>query len=341
MRNRLARHAVLPYVMNTMHALVFDRFGGPEVLEYREIPAPVAAPGFALVRLHAIGLNFADVYRRQGNYHLAGEPPWILGYEGAGTIEALGEGAPRDLHVGDRVAFVDSPCANAELAAVSYDRLIPLPGDISFDDAAGSLLQGLTAQYLIHDSYKVKRADRVLVHAAAGGVGSLLLQMLRAKGAHPVALVSTLAKAEIARAHGAASAILYGEGWPQRALEAVAPARGFDVVYDSVGSTLDDSLTAACTGGAVVFYGMAGGDPKPVDPRRLMDESKTLTGGDLWNVITTHAERVRRAEALFESIRTGKLTIDVTARFPLAEGARAHELIESRRSTGKVLLIPE
>lgn len=323
-----------------MHALVFDRFGGSDVLEYREIAAPAPTRGCALVRLRAIGVNFADVYRRQGNYHLAGDPPWILGYEGAGTIEALGEGAPANLRVGDRVAFVDSPHANAEIASVSYDRVIPLPDDISFEDAAGSLLQGLTAQYLIHDSYAVERGNRVLVHAAAGGVGSLLVQMLRAKGAQTVGLVSTEAKAAIARANGADAAVLYGEGWRSRALAAIAPAAGFDVVYDSVGNTLDESLEAARTGGTVVFYGMAGGDPAPVDPRRLMDASKTLTGGDLWNVITTHDERVRRAHALFDLIRSGALKVEISARFPLADGARAHELLESRRSTGKILLIP-
>jgi NADPH2:quinone reductase len=324
-----------------MHALVFDRFGGPDVLEYREIPDPALAPGFAVVRLRAIGLNYADIYRRSGNYHLAGEPPWILGYEGAGTIEAVDSSQPAQFRVGDRVAFADSPRANAELALVSLKRLIPLPDDISFEQAAGSLLQGLTAQFLTDDSYAVGAGDIALVHAAAGGVGSMLLQMLRAKDARAVGLVSSDAKATLARASGAEVALLYGDDWPHRALEAIAPAKGYDVVYDSIGVTLDKSLDVARKGGTVVFYGMAGGNPQPVDPRRLMDESKTLTGGDLWNVLTNHKERVRRATLLFDWIRSGALRVDVSATFKLSQGAKAHELLESRRSTGKILLIPD
>ena len=321
----------MTYRMERTHALVFDRFGGPEVLEYREIPTPQATDDAVVVRLKAIGLNYADVYRRAGNYHLAGDPPWILGYEGAGVIESTGE----------RVAFVDSPRANAQRALVSRDRVIPLPDGITYEQTAASLLQGLTAHFLTHDSYAIKRGDRVLVHAAAGGVGSLLVQMLRAKGARTVGLVSSEAKADIARANGAADAVLYGDDWTQRARSAIAPANGFDVVYDSVGSTLAGSLDVARVGGTVVFYGMAGGNPTPVDPRRLMDESKTLTGGDLWNVLATHEERVRRAQALFGLIRSGQLHVDISARFKLFEGGRAHELIESRASTGKILLIPD
>lgn len=323
-----------------MHALVFDRFGGPDVLDYREIPAPQATEGHAVVRLQSVGLNYADVNRRRGKYHLAGNPPWILGYEGAGTIAALGPDAPTNLHVGDRVAFVDSPRANAEYAAVAFERVIPLPDDVSFDDAAGSLLQGLTADYLIRDSYAVKSNDRVLVHAAAGGVGSLLLQMLRAKGAYTVGLVSSEAKAAIAREHGANATVLYGDAWPEHARAAIAPAAGFDVVYDSIGTTLDTSLDLARTGGSVVFYGTAGGDPPLLDVRRLMDESKTVTGGDLWNVLTTRDERIRAAHRLFDQLRDGSLKLDISARFALADGASAHELMESRRSTGKILLIP-
>src|SRR6516165_3220447 len=158
------------------HALVFERFGGPEVLEYREIPTPVPTADAVVVGLKAIGLNFADIYRRQGNYHLAGDPPWILGYEGAGVVEAIGDPAVTSLRIGDRIAFVDNPRANAERALVSFDRIIPLPDDITFEQAAGSLLQGLTAHFLTNDSYDVRAGDNVLVHAAAGGVGSMLLQ---------------------------------------------------------------------------------------------------------------------------------------------------------------------
>lgn len=319
-----------------MRALTFSRFGGPEVLEYREVPDPQPAAGEVLVRTRAIGLNFADVYRRQGRYHLAGTPPYIAGYEAAGVVEV----APTrsSFRTGDRVAFADSPHANAELVAVPEDKLIPLPGDISFETAAALLLQGLTAQFLTRDSHRLQEGETVLVHAAAGGVGLLLVQLARAAGARVVGLTSSPEKAALAREAGAEEVLTYGEDW-------VAGARrfggeGVDVVYDSVGRTLSDSFEAARVGGHVVFYGMAGGDPPPVDPRMLMDTSKTLTGGDLWNVLRTAEDRRTRAAALFERVRAGELTVRVAERFPLAEGARAHAFLESRQSSGKVLLLP-
>lgn len=316
-----------------MKALYFQRFGGPEVLEYGDLRQPDVPANGALVRLRAIGLNFADVYRRRGNYHLAGAPPYVAGYEGAGIVERVGPDSPGWLEPGMRVAFADSPFANAEFAAVDSERLIRLPDDIDDETAAAVLLQGLTAQYLVRDSYAVRRGDRAVVHAAAGGVGLLLVQILKILGAHVVAMVSTDEKVAAAIDAGADEAGRYDRDWPSIATEA-------DVVYDSVGSTLDASLDAVRNGGTVVFYGMSGGDPKPVDPRRLMDGSKTLTGGDLWNVLRSHEERVRRAAELFDWIRSGQLRVRIAKRFTLADGAQAHEFLESRSSIGKVLLIP-
>ena len=314
-----------------MKALAFERFGGPEVLELKEIPDPVPAPGEALVRTRAIGLNFADVYRRKGNYHLKGSPPWIAGYEAAGEVVAVN--GPSALKPGDRVAFADSPFANAELVAVPTEKLIPLPDDIGFDTAAALLLQGLTAQYLVQDSHPLRAGETVLVHAAAGGVGLLLVQMAKALGARVIGLASSEAKRRAVLEAGADEALLSGSDW-------VSAAKGADVAYDSVGSTLLQSLEAVRTGGHVVFYGMAGGDPPPVDPRVLMDASKSLTGGDLWNVLTDQASRQRRSAELFSWVRSGALKVQVGARFPLAEGAKAHAFLESRASSGKVLLIP-
>lgn len=302
----------------------------------REVPEPVPGDGQALVALHAIGLNFADVYRRQGHYHLAGAPPWIAGYEGAGVVLSAPDGS--GFVPGDRVGFADAPYANAERCAVDVDRLIPLPDDVSFETAAAVLLQGLTAQYLLRDSFDVAHGQSVLVHAAAGGVGQLLVQLAVARGARVFALASSAEKCAVALAAGAHMAMTYDGDW-------VAAAHAFDdggvhVAYDSVGSTLGDSLRALRIGGTAVFFGMAGGDPAPVDPRTLMDGSKTLTGGDLWNVLRTPHDRRGRAAELFDAIRAGSLRVAIDSRFALEEGAAAHAHLESRRAVGKVLLIP-
>ncbi|KUG08951.1 alcohol dehydrogenase [Solirubrum puertoriconensis] len=323
-----------------MHALCFDEFGDAEVLRYDVMPAPALRPGHILLRTEAIGLNFADVYRRNGNYHLVGKPPYILGYEAAGVVETVADDVTT-LRVGDRVAVADVPHANAELMLVPITHALPVPHDITSKQAAAVLLQGLTAQYLSSDSYRVQPGTLAVVHAAAGGVGQLLTQFIKALGGTVIGLTSSEAKAAVARAAGADEVLLYSQDWVSAVREYRNQPTGADVVYDSVGSTVPDSLRAArSAGGAVVFYGMAGGDPAPVDPRMLMDESKTLTGGDLWSYLTTPAERQRRATALFELMRQGKLRVDISATFALADGAAAHRYLESRQSTGKVLLIP-
>jgi NADPH2:quinone reductase len=319
-----------------VHALVFHEFGAADVLRYEQVPDPVPGPHQALVRMRAIGLNFADVYRRKGNYHLAGTPPWILGYEGAGEVVSAPAG--RGLHPGQRVGFADSPFSNAELCAVDIDRLIPLPDDISFETAAGSLLQGLTSQYLCRDSHAVRAGDWAVVHAAAGGVGLLLAQMLRHLGAHVVGIASTEAKRQAVRDVGA-QFVLPTEGWAH-AVKSLTGGRGADVVYDSVGTTLRDSLDAARIGGTVVFYGMAAGDPAPVDPRLLMDRSLTLVGGDLWNVLTTAQERQARAAELFGWIRSGVVKLRISQTRALRDGAQAHRELEGRQVIGKIVLLP-
>jgi len=201
-----------------------------------------------------------------------------------------------------------------------------------------SLLQGLTAQFLSSDSYPVRAGDHVLVHAAGGGVGLLLTQLATAHGAHVIALASSADKREAALHAGAMVAIDSGDGWVER-VRAVLPG-GADAVYDSIGRTLPDSLAVARIGGTVVFYGMAAGDPDPVDPRLLMDRSLTLVGGDLWNVLTSAQARQSRADALFDAIHAGKLLVPIAARFALSDGARAHALLEGRSVSGKVLFIP-
>jgi NADPH:quinone reductase len=322
-----------------MHALTFSRFGGGEVLDWTALPDPVAAPGVAVLRTRAIGLNFADVYRRQGRYHLAGSPPWIAGYEASGEIAALyPDDAGTRWRVGQRVAFADSAYANAELVAVPLDKLIALPDDIGHDTAAAVLLQGLTAQYLIEDSVRLRSGDLVLVHAGGGGVGLLLTQLATAQGARVIGLASSADKRAAALSAGAVVAFDSTGDWPAD-VRAFAP-HGVDVAYDSIGSTLAQTMAVTRTGGTVVFFGMAGGDPAPVDPRLLMDRSLALVGGDLWNVLTSAEARQSRADRLFDAIRAGRLTVAIAARVPLRDGAAGHALIEGRGSIGKVLLIP-
>ena len=319
-----------------MRALCFHTFGEPDVLALEEVADPQPQPGHAVVRTKAIGLNFADIYRRKGNYHLAGEPPFIAGYEAAGLVETVEEDSP--LRAGDRVAFADSPFANAELVSVPIDKLIPLPDAVPFETAAAVLLQGLTAQYLIRDSHPLKAGETVLIHAAAGGVGLLLVQLAKRAGARVLGLASTETKARAVMEVGADSVALTHGDWIASA-RAFAPG-GVDVAFDSVGSTLRQSLEAVRRGGHVVFYGMAGGDPDPIDPRTLMDTSKTLTGGDLWNVLTSREARLQRARDLFSAVQEGSLKVHIAARFPLEDGAEAHRTLEGRGTIGKVLLIP-
>jgi len=284
-----------------MKALVFETFGGPEVLQYQEVADPILTDNEVLVRTKAVGLNFADIYRRKGNYHLAGQPPFILGYEGAGVVEKVGANI-HNIQVGDRIAFADVPFANAELVAVPHDKVMLLPAEISFETAAAILLQGLTAQYLVTDSYAIQPGDTVLIHAAD-------------------------------------NVFLYKEQWVQHVKD-TTDGQGVHVVYESVGSTLQDSLEATKIGGTVVFFGMSGGDPVAVDPRLLMDTSKTLTGGDLWNVLTSFEERKIRSQQLFEWMIDGKIKISEPTIFALEDGAQAHTFLESRKSTGKILLQP-
>lgn len=319
-----------------MKALTFSRFGGSEVLDYTEVPDPVLKAGEILIEMKAIGLNFADIYRRKGNYHLSGQPPYIAGYEGAGAV--VDANNHPGFKAGDRVAFADVPFANAAYVAVPVSHALPIPEDISFQTAAAVLLQGLTAQYLATDSHRIKAGEIVLIHAVAGGVGQLLTQITKIFGGTVIGLTSSKEKAAIALQNGADQVYLYSDNWKEQIL--LFAAGGVDVVYDSIGSTLQDSFYVTKDCGQVVFFGMSGGDPAFVDPRMLMDGSKTLTGGDLWSYLTSREERIKRSGQLFEWIRTKKITLSEPATFKLSEGRDAHDFLESRKSTGKIILIP-
>ncbi|MGF6175601.1 quinone oxidoreductase family protein [Ensifer sp. 4252] len=321
-----------------MHALVFDTFGEPEVLSYREVADPAVPSGHIQLATRAIGLNFADIYRRKGNYTLAGKAPHIAGYEGAGEVIAIGEGV-EGVAIGDRIGFADVPFANATRVTVPLDRAIPLPDDIGFEAAAALLLQGLTAQYLVEDSYSVRAGETVLVQAAGGGVGQLLIRLAIARGASVIAMASTLEKQALAKAAGAAYALGYDEGWPDK-VRALSNG-GVDVAYDSVGITLLDSLSAVRSRGTLVTFGMAGGPAPLVDPRYLMEHSKTLVGGDLWDFLTDRQQRLSRAERLFQALRDGVIEPPRIETFALSDGAAAHARLEDRRFSGKIVLLPE
>jgi NADPH:quinone reductase len=319
-----------------MHALTFSKFGNPDVLEYIEIPKPTLSEKGVLVKMEAIGLNYADIYRRKGNYHLKGNPPFIAGYEGAGVVV---ETTTTQAKIGDRVAFTDVPFANAEFVVVPEAHIIPLEDNISFDLAASVLLQGLTAQYLAQDSFKVKPKDVVLIHAAAGGVGQILTQICKMKGAKVIGLSRNGDKLPIILENKADFAMPLDDNWVQKVLE-ITHNKGVDVVFDSVGSTLMDSFAVTKECGTVVFYGMSGGDPAHVNPRMLMDTSKTLTGGDLWSYINSHKQRIKRSKQLFDWILKGDVVIKKPVKFKLSEGQKAHEYLEGGDSSSKILLIP-
>ena len=319
-----------------MKALTLPAPGKSDVLEYKEVADPTSKADEILVRMEAIGLNFADIMRRNGVYPLRGNAPYINGYEGAGVV--IDNNNNTMFKPGDRIGFADVPFANAELVAVPVTHAIPLPADISFETAASLLLQGLTAQYLTADSHPVKPGETVLIHAAAGGVGQLLIQVCKLLGAKVIGLTSSESKRDISFSLGADHVFLYSEDWTTKILELFP--NGVDVVYESVGSTMKESLEVTRIRGQVVLFGLAGDKLELGNPLLIIAHSKTITGGDLWNYLTSGEERVKRAQQLFGWIRSGQLTISVPARFKLSEGKQAHDFLESRKSTGKILLIP-
>lgn len=320
-----------------MKALTFSSFGSSDVLESQEVNDPVLQDNEILIKMETIGLNFADLMRRNGVYPMRGNVPYINGFEGAGIVKDNdGHGVFR---TGDRVAFADVPFANAELVAVPFDNLIPLPDEISFETAASIMLQGLTAQFLTSDSHNIKKDETVLIHAAAGGVGQLLIQVCKILGAKVIGLASSESKKQIALSLGADTVFLYSQDWKKKVLETCP--NGVDVVYESIGTTMESSLAVTKIFGKVVLFGMAGGKLVLGNPLWIIAHSKTIIGGDLWNYLTSREERLKRAKILFDWIIEGKIKISAPTVFKLSEGKKAHDFMEGRHSTGKVLMIPD
>jgi len=322
-----------------VRAIVVTRNGGPEVLELRDEPDPEAGPGQLLVDIEAIGVNFRDIYEREGAGAYSADPPFVAGAEGAGTVAAVGEGV-HDFRVGDRVAWAAAPGSYAERVVVEEGMAVPVPDGVSTEVAAAALLQGLTAHYLAIDTYEVKPGDPVLVHAAAGGVGRLLTQIVKLRNGRVIATTGTEEKAELARGAGADHVIGY-DGFGDKARE-LAGGAGVAAVYDGIGkATFDESLAALRPRGSMVLYGAASGQVDPVDPQRLhAGGSLFLTRPGLPNYIATPHELRARAAEVFGWIADRRLDVHIGARFPLDDARRAQEDLVARKTTGKVLLLP-
>src|SRR5579871_453015 len=319
-----------------MKALSFSSFGKSDVLEYKEVNDPVLKQGEILVEMKAIGLNYADIMRRCGIYPMRGNAPYINGYEGAGIV--VDNNHSKVFKVGDRIGFADVPFANAELVTVPESHAIALPDAIDFDTAASILLQGLSAHFLTTDCHKTKAGEVLVVHAAAGGVGMIMIQICKTLGAAVIGLVSSESKRQMALSTGCDTVFLYDEPWKEKILN-LHPS-GVDAVFESIGNTMEESLHVTKVRGQVVFFGMAGGEFKLGNPLYLIGTSKTITGGDLWDYLTSKEERIKRANQLFEWVINKDIKISDPIKFKLSDGKSAHDLIESRKSTGKILLIP-
>jgi NADPH2:quinone reductase len=322
-----------------MKAIMIYEHGDPEVLKLEELPTPSPGPGQALVEVAAAGVNFVEIYRRMGWYKLP--LPCGIGDEGAGTVIEVGPGVSQ-VKPGDRVAWLAGSASYATHTLVGADKLIPVPAEVSLEQAATSMLQGITAHVLTHRTYCVRSGDSCLVHAAAGGVGRLLCQMAKMRGAHVIGTVSTEAKARIAREAGADEVILYTEQDFEAEVKRITGGKGVNVVYDSVGKdTFDRSLNSLAPLGYMVSYGQSSGFPPLFDIQRLSGlRSLFLTRPSVFAYITTRDELLAHASAVFCWVAEGELKLHIDRRFPLAQAAEAHIALASRQTTGKVLLIP-
>jgi len=321
-----------------MHAIQVKQNGGPEALEYVEVDKPKPASGEVVVRLESIGVNFIDVYHRTGLYKLP--LPLTPGSEGAGVVEQMGDGV-HEFKKGDRVAYAMSVGAYAQYAAVSAAKLVPIPDGIDFKTAGAAMLQGMTAHYLALSTYPLKSGDSALVHAAAGGVGGLLVQVAKMRGARVLATVSTPEKAKIAREAGADEIINYKESDFEAETLRLTNGNGVNVVYDSVGkTTFDQSLNCVARRGLLALFGQSSGPVPPFDPARLAKNGIYITRPSLGHYTAGREELLWRARDVFSWIESGKLHLRIDREMPLRDAAEAHRLLEGRQTAGKLLLKP-
>ncbi len=321
-----------------MKAIRVHQHGGLDVLKYEDLPVPQPEKGQARVKLEASGVNFIDVYHRDGRY----KPPLpvTLGQEGAGVVDAVGPDVT-EVKVGDRVAYTSAQGSYAEYAVVPSWRLVPVPPSINSESAAAVLLQGLTAHYLTHSTFPLKSGDTALIHAAAGGLGLLLVQIAKMIGVRVIGTTSTEEKAKIAKQAGADEMILYTTQDFEAEVKRLTGNKGVDVVYDSVGkTTFDKGLNCLLPRGYMVLCGQSSGVVPPFDPQTLNAKgSLFLTRPTLVHYTSNRAELVERADAIFSWMQAGKLKVRIDKTFPLAKAGEAHAYLESRASKGKVILI--
>ncbi len=323
-----------------MKVILVEQPGGPEAMRLVDWPKPAPGPGEALVKIAAAGVNFIDIYHRTGLYKV--EPPITLGMEAAGVVEAVGEGVS-EVAPGDRVAYAMSRGAYAEYAVVPAWMLVKLPSGMDFNSAAAAMLQGMTAHYLVFSTYPLKQGDACLIHAAAGGVGLLLVQMAKMRGARVFGTVSTDAKAELARQAGADEVIVYTRDDFLEVVRAATNGRGVDVVYDSVGAaTWEKSLDCLRPRGMMVSYGNASGAVPAFQPLVLSQKgSLFLTRPSLQHYVASREELLWRAGDVLGWVQEGKLKLRIDRVYKLSEAAEAHRALESRATAGKLLLVPE
>jgi NADPH2:quinone reductase len=324
-----------------VNAIRFARTGGPEVLRWEEIELPPPGPGQVRLRHTAVGVNFRDIYIRNGLHKVASLPSG-LGLESAGVIEALGPEVS-GVTVGQRVACTAGPDgAYAEARNVPAARVVPLPDGLGDKIAASMMIRGMTARYLLYDTYKVKPGDTILIHAAAGGVGLIVCQWAKHLGATVIGTVGSRDKAEVARAHGCDHAIVYTEEDFAERVRAITNGAGVAVVYDSVGkATFEGSLKCVRRRGVLASFGEASGDPDPVPPRRLGHlGSIFLTHPSLPDYTASRAELLTTANDLFQMVLSGKVRIDIHKTYALKDAAAAHRAVESRQTTGSIVLVP-
>ena len=321
-----------------MKAVQITEFGGPEVMKYQDLPDLSPGDGQALVEIQAVGVNFTDTYSRSGVNPTA--LPWIVGVEGAGVVKDVGKDVTQ-VREGDSVVYCSISGSYAEQAVVPADRLIKIPEGLDSKSSAAAMLQGMTAHYLCHSTYHVNQGDKVLVHAGAGGVGLLLIQMVKRLGGYVFSTVSTDAKAQLAKDAGADEVILYTQQNFAEEINKSTKCEGVEVVYDAVGqTTFDGSISSLARRGYMVLYGQASGPVPPVDPRVLGNGSKFLTRPGLGDYTVTRQELEKRAEDVLGWVKSGELRLRVEHVMALSEAPEAHRQLESRLTTGKVVLIP-